>query len=299
MKIKDAAAISQFQISTSHGDLDYAHIIDEEIDGLDDTESPDEEVYTKGELGDAFNSINLSSFRPRKELNPRIWIDGTLNSRVRLRLLDIAQDFIDTLGVDWVKPKDVILTGSLANYNYSRYSDFDLHVVMDFSEVDERVNFVKEYFDSKKRLWNEAHENLKIYGYPVELYVQDSNEFHNASGIYSLYKNRWVTEPSRKSIEAIKLNKYYIKEKALGIMEKIDKLCDMAETETDNFKLEEIAKKAKALFSTIKSIRRESLKNGGEMSSGNIIFKCLRRSGHIGKLADLKAKTYDRLFSIQ
>lgn len=295
----DAAARDKFKITSSSGDLDYAHIVDEEIDALVPVseEEPEEYVLRKKDL--TMKDIDLSSFKPKKQLEPHIWINGEMNSRVRLRLMDIADDFIDTLDVDWVKPKDIILTGSLANYNYSKYSDFDLHVVIDFEEVDDRVNFVKEYFDAKKKLWNEQHENLKIYGYPVELYVQDSNEFHNASGVYSLNLNAWIRKPSENGIESIKLNKFYIKEKVLKLINKIDELCELADTETDEYKLEEVAEKANALFKKIRSARKIGLKRGGEMDSFNIIFKCLRRFGYIGKLVDLKTRTYDKLFSIK
>ena len=295
----DAAARGKFKITSSSGDLDYAHIVDEEIDALVPVseEEPEEYVLRKKDL--TMKDIDLSSFKPKKQLEPHIWINGEMNSRVRLRLMDIADDFIDTLDVDWVKPKDIILTGSLANYNYSKYSDFDLHVVIDFEEVDDRVNFVKEYFDAKKKLWNEQHENLKIYGYPVELYVQDSNEFHNASGVYSLNLNAWIRKPSENGIESIKLNKFYIKEKVLKLINKIDELCELADTETDEYKLEEVAEKANALFKKIRSARKIGLKRGGEMDSFNIIFKCLRRFGYIGKLVDLKTRTYDKLFSIK
>ena len=295
----DAAARDKFKITGSSGDLDYAHIVDEEIDALVPVseEEPEEYVLRKKDL--TMKDIDLSSFKPKKQLEPHIWINGEMNSRVRLRLMDIADDFIDTLDVDWVKPKDIILTGSLANYNYSKYSDFDLHVVIDFEEVDDRVNFVKEYFDAKKKLWNEQHENLKIYGYPVELYVQDSNEFHNASGVYSLNLNAWIRKPSENGIESIKLNKFYIKEKVLKLINKIDELCELADTETDEYKLEEVAEKANALFKKIRSARKIGLKRGGEMDSFNIIFKCLRRFGYIGKLSDLKTRTYDKLFSIK
>lgn len=299
MEIFDAAARDKFKITSSSGDLDYAHIVDEEIDGLVDTPMPEPEEYVLTKKDLTMKDIDLSSFKPKKELEPRIWVNGKLNSRVRLRLMDIADDFFDTLEVDWVKPKDVILTGSLANYNYSKYSDFDLHLIIDFEEVDDRVNFVKDYFDAKKKLWNEQHEDLKIYGYPVEVYVQDANEYHNASGVYSINLDTWLTEPSENGIQAIKLNKFFIKEKVLKIIDKIDSLCEAAETETDEYELEEIAKRANDLFRKIRAARRESLKKGGEMSSFNIVFKCLRRFGYIGKLVDLKAKTYDKLFSIK
>lgn len=296
----DAAAASKLRLGAEkpYGD-GYAHvwqIVDEEIDSLEEKDEP-EVSFTKGEF--SASNFDLSSFRPQKELNPRIWVNGRINSKVRLRLLDIADDFIDTLEVDWVKPKDIILTGSIANYNWSKFSDFDLHVVMDFEEVDDRVNFVKDYFDSKKKLWNEQHPELKIYGFPVELYVQDSNEYHNASGVYSLELDTWIREPERNGIKAIKLNKYFIKEKVYKFITQIDELYDAAADETDEYRLEQIARRANALFKRIKSMRREGLRKGGEMDSFNIIFKCLRRSGHIGKLADIKSKTYDKIFSIE
>lgn len=291
----DAAARSEYKLSGEKLD-DYCHIIDEEIDALEDTENP-EISFTKKEFHD--NNFDLSSFRPQSQLHPKIWINEELNSRVRLRLLDIADDFVKTLEVDWVEPKDIILTGSLANYNWSKYSDFDLHIIIDFEEVDERVNFVKDYFDAKKKIWNEQHEDLKIYGFPVEVYVQDANEYHTASGVYSLELGQWLKEPEKNNIQAIKLNKFYIKEQVLKFIQKIDRLYNEAEIETDSYKLEQIALKAKALFDRIKSIRRESLKNGNEMSSGNIIFKCLRRTGYIGKLSEVKIKTYDKIFSIK
>lgn len=301
MKHFDTAAAKELYLGHDipGGPSTYGHVakmVEEEIDALED--GPDPEIsFTKKDFSDA--NFDLSSFRPQSCLHPKIWINGRINSKVRLRLLSIADDFFDTLEVDWVQPKDIILTGSLANYNWSKYSDFDLHIVIDYNEVDERTNFVKDYFDSKKKLWNEQHEGLKIYGFPVEVYVQDSNEFHNASGIYSLEMDEWIKEPSRNSIQAIKLNKYFIKEKVWKFIQKIDKLSYEAEHETDEKKLETISLMANDLFKQIKAIRRESLKTGGEMSSGNIIFKCLRRSGAIGKLADVKSKTYDKIFSIK
>ena len=43
-------------------------------------------------------------------------------------------DFIDFIGVPLLI-EDVIFTGSLANYNWSEYSDIDLHVVCDFIQI--------------------------------------------------------------------------------------------------------------------------------------------------------------------
>ena len=46
-------------------------------------------------------------------------------------------------------------------------------------------------------------------------------------------------------------------------------------------------------------MRKDSLKNGSEMSEGNVIFKILRRLGYIGKIVDLKRLTFDKINSIK
>lgn len=289
LKTYDFASRDKYKI-TGEKLSEYCHVIDEEVDNLH-SEIP----LKKSDI----LTVDLSSFRPQKKLNPKIWPHNLLNSRVRLRLMDIADDFLKTLEIDWVKPKDVILTGSLANYNWSKYSDFDLHILIDFKDVDERVNFVKDYFDSKKSLWNQKHENLKIYGFPVEIYVQDINELHTASGIYSLYKNKWLKTPEKDNIKAIQLDKFLIKEKSIRIMKEILNLEEKLENTNDEFEISEIAKKSKALFDKIKGIRKNALTNGNEMSPGNIIFKILRRTQFLDKLISIKNQTYDKINTIK
>ena len=301
----DFYKLGRFKLSKTNGDLDYTHVISEEIDNIinDAEERKSKKVLTKGSIDELTDDNELSdvidSFDVQKELNKKFWIDGKLNSRVRLKLLDIADMFIDSLGVDWVKPKDIIMTGSLANYNWSKYSDIDLHILMDFSEVDEKTDFVKNYFDSKKKIWNDEHEDLKIYGFPVEIYVQDINEEHTASGIYSLEKNEWIKEPEHDELESVKLDKQKIIDKTLSIIKKIDYLSDRCNKEKDIEKLDILSNKVKNLFDKIKGIRKEGLKNGGELSVGNLIFKSLRRLDYIGKLVELKSKTFDKINSIR
>ena len=278
-----------------------AHIIDEELEnyleGLKEDDLTDNGIFsiTKGDL---LKQLSLSSFRPQNELNPKIWIGGKINSKVRLRLLDIADDFIESLNVWWVNVSDIILTGSLANYNWSRFSDFDLHILIDFSKVDERTDFVREYFNTKKNEWNNVHENLKIYGFPVEVYVQDTNEEHTASGVYSLNRNEWVVEPVKDNIKAIKLDKYFIKEKTMKYIKIITSLKKQVDETNDDAELRLLSKKVKGTFDILKGLRKEGLKARGEMHPYNIIYKFLRRLGYLDILLDLKTKTYDKLKSI-
>jgi hypothetical protein len=80
----------------------------------------------------------LSSFHLQDELNPKIWESSDkMVPKVRERLLEIAYEFIEFLGVD-VIISDVVMTGSLANYNWSQYSDVDLHLIADFEQFSEK-----------------------------------------------------------------------------------------------------------------------------------------------------------------
>ena len=243
-------------------------------------------------------SLDLSSFNVQDKLNPDFWKDNLLDSRVRLKLLDIADDFTDFLNVDWVKPEDITMTGSLANYNWSEeYSDIDLHIIIDFKKVDKRTDFVREYFQSKKELWNQKHKDIKIYGYPVELYVQDKNEPHTSSGIYSLEKNDWVVKPERKKPTKSNLKK--AEKNAEKWMDKIDSLLDRYYPDIIESQKEEILNRLDDVFSDIKNSRRNSFSKGGdEMNKNNLTFKMLRRNGYLDKISKKKNEIYDDLMSI-
>lgn len=243
------------------------------------------------------NNISLKSFEVKDKLYPKLWINNKLNSRVRLRLLDIADDFIDTLAVDWVKPKDVVFTGSLANYNWSKYSDIDLHILLDYSKVYKKSEFVEDYFNAKKETWLNEHPYLKIYGFPVEIYVEDINSENYSSGVYSLYKNKWIKEPG--DFQDAKLNEKYVKKIAANLMTKIDNIEKKQKSTNDEHKIEKYQKELKTIFERVKKMRKEGLSKDGEMSSGNIIYKILRRTKYIDKIWDLINSSYDKINSIE
>jgi len=70
----------------------------------------------------------LSSFQVKDTLNPKIWTNvdneeqSKMHPEVREALLAIANEFIEFLNVD-IFVSDVTMTGSLANYNWSDFSD--------------------------------------------------------------------------------------------------------------------------------------------------------------------------------
>lgn len=244
------------------------------------------------------SDIDLSSFKKKNNLAPIWHEDGTLDSKIRMKLLDIADDFWKFVNLTWVKPNGIILTGSICNFNWSHYSDIDLHLIVDFDEIDEKTEFVQDYLDAKKNEWNNEHEGLKIFDFPIELYVQDLGEMPKSGGIYDLEQNEWLKKPNREDIKPIGLNKFSIKDKAANIMTIIDDMYDALNSTNDSHEIEQIGEDAKYLWKKIKEMRRKSLEINGENGNGNIIYKCMRRLGYLEKLWKLSTLVYDRTNSI-
>jgi len=143
---------------------------------------------------DSYNLADAVKFND--ELNPRIWQGSRMRSEVRRKLLAIAKDFKQSLGLSDLEVKDITLSGSNAGYTYTPHSDIDLHLVVDVprNETDE---VYRELFNAKKYQYNDEH-NLSIGGYPVELYVQDANQTHHSQGIYSVLNNDWTSIPRKR-----------------------------------------------------------------------------------------------------
>ena len=244
------------------------------------------------------SDIDLSSFKKKNRLAP-IWNEqGELNPKIRLKLLDIADDFWDFVNLKWVNPSGIILTGSICNFNWSHYSDIDLHLVVDFDEIDEKTEFVRDYLDAKKNEWNNEHEDLKILDYRVELYVQNLDEMPQSGGIYDLEENDWIKKPNADDIKSIGLNKFSIKDKAANIMTIIDDMYDALNSTSDSHEIEQIGDDAKYLWKKIKNMRKKGLDIQGESSPSNIVYKILRRTNYLEKLWKLSTIVYDRSNSI-
>lgn len=237
------------------------------------------------------NDEIINSFGTRDELNSKIWDnENTLNKEVREKLLATASEFIDFLGVP-ILVEDIIFTGSLSNYNWSKYSDIDLHIVADFNQFqDELLPLYEELFKVKKTLFNTDHD-IKIFGYEVEMYVQDSNAAHFSSGVYSVLNNEWNNKPKKENVE---IDKNLIRQKSNQWMEIIDTALESASDVTADDAIE-IIKKCK---DKLKKYRTCGLEKGGEYSDENIVFKVLRRNGYIDKLMNFENNVVDKELSI-
>jgi hypothetical protein len=233
----------------------------------------------------------MKSFKTHKELNPIVWdSEDKIKPEIREQLMKIANDIYDGLELDF-EYSDVILTGSLSNYNFSQYSDFDLHVVLDFTKVDDNVDLVKKYFTEFKANWNLKHD-IRIHGFDVEVYLQEESEPHTSTGVYSLLNDEWNVKPSPFKVE---IDEAAVKQKAEDLMSQIDAI----EEEMDTLDYDQFSERINKVWEKIRKGRAEGLAEGGEMGTGNIVFKLLRRNGYVEKVVSLKLEAYDKFNSIK
>jgi hypothetical protein len=229
----------------------------------------------------------------KEKLNPLFWKDNKFDTKIREKLLMIANDFYSALKFP-AKIRDIQLTGSLANYNWTDKSDFDVHVLVDFSEIDDNVELVKRAVDGARFVWNLRH-NLKIKGFDVELYAQDINEPHTASGLFSLLNNKWIRIPKYNPPE---IDYKDVDKKFQGMVSDILNVENVVSTsDFSNVSPEEIYTLAVKLKKKILEMRKEGLSRSGEFSVENLVFKKLRNEGYIEKIIELISKAYTNIYN--
>jgi len=233
----------------------------------------------------------IQSFFSKDKLNPKIWDENQqLRSEVREKLLQTANEFVDFIGVPLLI-EDVIFTGSLANYNWSEYSDIDLHVVCDFIQFsDTELPLYEELFKVKKTIFNTNHD-IKIFGYEVELYVQNADEVHFSSGVYSVLYDKWDVKPEK---EDAKIDTKILKSKINHWKSQIDTVVENASAQD----IDEARDYIKKFKEKLKKYRSSGLKKDGEYSYENLVFKYLRRSDYLDKLFNLENKLLDKELSL-
>lgn len=232
----------------------------------------------------------IHSFKTQNNLCPIIFQNQKIKNDIRKQLLQIAEDFLNDMNIGEIKIKDILLVGSMANFNWSKFSDFDLHILLDFNDYDSDYILVKEYFNSQRLLWNEIH-NLKLYEFPVELYVQDIKEELKSSGIYSLKNNSWIHKPKKENIS---FDKTIVKEKVTQLFNQLKKLRKIY----NNGDIDSVLTKAKTLRDKIYTYRKAGLQTNGESSNENIVFKILRRTSYLDYINDFINKAYDKSMTL-
>lgn len=228
-------------------------------------------------------------------LHPSFW-DAAKNFDQSLResLLTIAQDVSEGAGVKTDLIEDIQLTGSMANYNYTDYSDLDVHILLDFDKINHDEDLVKRALDGKRFVWNLRHD-IKMGGHDIEVYFQDVDEPHKASGLYSILNNEWIREPIHDEPE---VDARDVSAKADRIKGQISDL-EVELGVTDGEGLDDLNEAADALRDKVARMRKDSLEANGEFGIGNLAFKELRNSGYMERLIDISNAIYDKKFSTE
>lgn len=228
----------------------------------------------------------IKSHLPHEELSGKIWDkEENMLPDFRKALLRIADAFIEYLGVD-IDVVDVTMTGSYANYNYTVFSDIDLHILVDLKSISSDTDLVEEFFNAKRSFWNDRHD-IELKDIEVELYPQDVDEPHSSSGVYSVQDDAWVVKPKKFKtgfdVGAVeKSANKFIKEIKIAIKNSINS--------SSTSDIQKILKK-------LKKMRSSGLEKAGELSNENITYKIIRAEGYLQKLFDTKYQIEDKNLS--
>lgn len=236
---------------------------------------------------------DLQDLREKSFLEPNLWSrNGKLDFEARINLLRIAKDFFDGLGLIKSALVDVQLTGSLASLSWSKHSDLDLHIILDFRKIPADQDISERYFDAIKNLWNEQHQ-VMIKGYEVEMYVEDMDKQHVSNGLYSLIKGSWLEIPIKEPIRSYE---------DLDVISKADRWMSMVEQEVfEPFSLgdyDRSVKSASRISKKFKKWRKCGLDSSGINSVENLAYKLLRRKKYLAGIRVLSKVAYDQMVSV-
>jgi predicted nucleotidyltransferase len=220
------------------------------------------------------------------QLNPNLWENNKLKEEVRNKLLQIADVWAKFAKIPSEAIEDVLVVGGNANFNYTPYSDIDLHILVDKSKIADCPEILDEYLKDKKQLWAHSHD-IKIYSHDVEIYAQDISEQVPANqGSYSLTQNEWLKEPKQ---EEVNLEDPEISLKVNELIHKIEGMISSKASDESFTKLKE----------KFRTMRSAGLKKAGEFSVENLVFKELRNRGYLDKVNDYILSTQDENLSLK
>jgi len=227
------------------------------------------------------------SLQCHDELNPKLWDGKTLKAEVREKLLQFAETWRDYAKIPKNLVQDIVIIGGNTNYNYTKYSDIDVHLVIDRNRINPDRNLVDEYLQAKKMLWSLSHK-ISVYGYPLEPYAQDiTQKFAKGQGAYSIKNNTWIQEPEECDYDFSKDK--HLKEKVKHYMVTIDHMID-SKMGVDVFD------KMREKFG---NMRRAGIAKHGEFSFENLVFKELRNRGYLDKMTKYAKTIKDAQLSLK
>ena len=164
-------------------------------------------------------------FDQKPTLNKNFWNGKKLNPEVKDAIVAVVESFLKSTNLELTVDDidEIEFTGSLANYNHNKFSDVDIHLLFDFSELGNDPDFMRELLTAKAINWNNRH-NVTIFGHEVELYIADAKSDHHSTGVYSVKDDKWLIKPVKDAKLSAELNLNKVKDKADKISKQIDML---------------------------------------------------------------------------
>jgi hypothetical protein len=220
------------------------------------------------------------------ELNPKFWENNSIKPEVRSKLLQIADVWTKFANIPSDAVEDLLVVGGNANFNYTPYSDVDLHILVDKSKIADCPEILDDYLKDKKYIWAQTHD-IQLYGHDVEIYAQDISEPTPADqGSYSLLANSWLKEPHHEQVD---LNAPELQLKIQNYIQKIENLISSNASDESFQKFKE----------KMRNMRSAGLKKSGEFSLENLTFKELRNLGYFEKINNYMKSKQDEQLSLR
>ena len=218
-------------------------------------------------------------------LNPKIWDGDQLKPEVQAKLMQIAKKWATFAKIPDFAVTDIILVGGNANYNWTKFSDLDLHVVVNREDLADCPDLLDDYLQNKKQLWALVHD-ITIYGHDVELYAQDKETpYPKKQGVYSVKDKKWIAQPKHENVDF----------RGPALLAKVKQYTERIDTLISTNAEDESFSKLKEKF---KNMRSSGLKKIGEFSMENLLFKELRNRGVIDRMTKYLQSRLDQKLSL-
>ena len=214
--------------------------------------------------------VLTEKFEVHETLNPKLWSsDNKLLDDVKVKIVEIIEQFISTCDIP-INMVDAHLVGSNASYNYTQYSDLDVHIISNFDLVDAPKEVLQVLYNALKAKFN-ADYDISIRGIDVEIYVEDIRSTAISNGVYSLYEDRWIRFPKKLTdVPQVEIEPEFSEWK------------EKFQTAINSGNSDSIVNVINDLY----ILRKNSLDSEGEYGKGNQIFKEIRNCGLLDSAKD-------------
>lgn len=227
-------------------------------------------------------------------LNSKLFTkEEILKETVRKKMLEIVDEFLDNLREQNIEIKvdDILLVGSNANYNYTKDSDIDLHIIANTKNIKYEMEIANALYSAYRTIFNK-NLDINIYNIPLELYIEVENTPRNSNGVYSIKKDKWEKKPVQEEIPE------YDKEALGKLVDKWEKKCKELLDKIAADKLDDEKQVVKLIEDIYEKLRKTGVAKS-EYAIENLAFKELRNKGYLDKLKIAKHELISKRLSLE